>query len=106
MSAFEKTATELAFLQEHLEQATSRCTAAASHADDAHRAATATGSGNAIADAEDVKLAVTSLRQALSRATVIAEATAGIIRAVIHSAPKPTRATGRPEIPGPIRDMP
>ncbi|HEX2419850.1 MAG TPA: hypothetical protein VHJ83_17285 [Micromonosporaceae bacterium] len=105
MSAFQKTATELAILQEHLERATARCIAAARHTDDAHHTATAAGTGNAIADAEDVRVAIASLQQTLSRALVIAEATADIVRAVIHGTPK-SRASERPEVPAPIPDTP
>jgi predicted amino acid dehydrogenase len=106
MSALEKTAAELASLQEHLEHAAARCTAAASHADDAHHAATAIGAATAIADAEDVKVAVRSLQQTLNRVATVAEMTADTIRTAIHGTPKPTRATQRPEVPAPIPGTP
>lgn len=106
MSTLRNTATELAVLQEHLERAAARCIAAASRADDVHQAATAAGTGNAIADAEDVRVAVASLRQVLGRALVIAEATASIVRAVIHGPQESTRACKRPEVPAPVPDTP
>jgi hypothetical protein len=106
MSALEKAAAEMAFVQEHLERAVARCVVATRHADDAHHAATTLGAAGAVADTEDVKAALTALQQLLDRVTTTAEVTAGTVRAVIHGPAAPTLTTERPEIPAPVPGTP
>jgi hypothetical protein len=89
-SALEKTAATLAGIQEDLERAADKCGLAASHADDVHNAAKtgpADAVADAVADAEDIRSALGTLRQHIQRTTATAQAVAGIVRAVIHGRP-------------------